>query len=158
MFCGKCRTYLPFDTLLYAHPSPCPFPLGSRFTICLASPHLSHSCHHIRSPTLRAQDCASPNPAGSSGYSGSYGGGYGGGWGPAHAAAAALQQQPPSVTGLGQLGRGQQGQAAGAQGHVLPQAAGGAGQYACCAAYPSPQHSLKLGKRNLHLFRLNNTR
>ena len=30
-------------------------------------------------------------------------------------------------------------------------------QYVCQACYPSPKHSMKLGKRNLSLFRLHNT-
>ena len=32
------------------------------------------------------------------------------------------------------------------------------GRFVCQAAYPSPKHSLALGGRNLHLFRMHNTR
>ena len=34
----------------------------------------------------------------------------------------------------------------------------GGGEYRCMAAYPSPSCSMQLGKQNLHLFRLKNTR
>lgn len=38
-------------------------------------------------------------------------------------------------------------------------ATGGAGgEYRCASAYPSPGRSMKLGRQNLHLFRLKNTR
>jgi hypothetical protein len=30
-------------------------------------------------------------------------------------------------------------------------------QYICHACYPSPKHSMMLGRKNLHLFRLHNT-
>ena len=33
-----------------------------------------------------------------------------------------------------------------------------AGEYRCASAYPSPGRSAKLGRQNLHLFRLKNTR
>jgi hypothetical protein len=33
-----------------------------------------------------------------------------------------------------------------------------AGRYRCVASYPSPSRSLKLGRQNIHLFRLKNTR
>jgi hypothetical protein len=33
-----------------------------------------------------------------------------------------------------------------------------AGEYRCASAYPSPGRSIKLGRQNLHLFRLKNTR
>ena len=32
------------------------------------------------------------------------------------------------------------------------------GEYRCMAAYPTPSCSMQLGKQNLHLFRLKNTR
>ena len=32
------------------------------------------------------------------------------------------------------------------------------GEYSCAAAYPSAARSLQLGRQNLHLFRLKNTR
>ena len=35
---------------------------------------------------------------------------------------------------------------------------GGGGEFRCTAAYPSAEKSLKLGRQNLHLFRLKNTR
>lgn len=35
---------------------------------------------------------------------------------------------------------------------------GGGGDFRCAAAYPSPERSLELGRQNLHLFRLKNTR
>lgn len=34
----------------------------------------------------------------------------------------------------------------------------GGGEYHCAAAYPSPPCSMQLGRQNLHLFRLKNTR
>lgn len=34
----------------------------------------------------------------------------------------------------------------------------GGGEYHCMAAYPSPSCSMQLGRQNLHLFRLKNTR
>lgn len=34
----------------------------------------------------------------------------------------------------------------------------GGGEYHCAAAYPSPSCSMQLGRQNLHLFRLKNTR
>lgn len=34
----------------------------------------------------------------------------------------------------------------------------GGGEYHCMAAYPSPPCSMQLGRQNLHLFRLKNTR
>ena len=34
----------------------------------------------------------------------------------------------------------------------------GGGEYHCMAAYPSPPCSMHLGRQNLHLFRLKNTR
>ena len=34
----------------------------------------------------------------------------------------------------------------------------GGGEYRCMAAYPSPPCSMQLGRQNLHLFRLKNTR
>ena len=33
-----------------------------------------------------------------------------------------------------------------------------AGQWTCATAYPAPARSLMLGRQNLHLFRLKNTR
>ena len=36
--------------------------------------------------------------------------------------------------------------------------AGGGGEFCCKAAYPSPQTSLLLGRLNLHVFRMQNTR
>ena len=36
--------------------------------------------------------------------------------------------------------------------------AGGGGEYACAAAYPTPAASLAYGRQNLHLFRFKNTR
>ncbi|KAK9862826.1 hypothetical protein WJX84_007158 [Apatococcus fuscideae] len=35
---------------------------------------------------------------------------------------------------------------------------GGGGEFRCAAAYPSPEQSTRLGRQNLHLFRLKNTR
>lgn len=35
---------------------------------------------------------------------------------------------------------------------------GGGGEFRCTAAYPSAEKSLRLGRQNLHLFRLKNTR
>ena len=35
---------------------------------------------------------------------------------------------------------------------------GAGGEYRCMAAYPSSGRSLQLGRQNLHLFRLKNTR
>ncbi len=41
---------------------------------------------------------------------------------------------------------------------ALPTAAAAHGHYACDVSYPTPGRSLLLGKKNLHLFRLKNTR
>lgn len=35
---------------------------------------------------------------------------------------------------------------------------GGSGEFRCVASYPSAKRSLQLGRQNLHLFRLKNTR
>ena len=35
---------------------------------------------------------------------------------------------------------------------------GGGGEFCCKAAYPSPETSLRLGRLNLHVFRMQNTK
>ena len=42
--------------------------------------------------------------------------------------------------------------------HVPPPSATRQGEYTCAAAYPTAERSVRLGRQNLHMFRLRNTR
>ena len=62
-----------------------------------------------------------------------------------------LQSQEFTLSSTGEAGVGKlEGETAGKP--------GGGGDFRCSAAYPSAEKSLKLGRQNLHLFRLKNTR